>query len=439
MDEADPEGWIAKADEQISQARLIELCSAMVEIASPPGDELELATDLADRLDDAGFGGVVQPVVGEHGQGGMANAHGVMPGTDSSASSLLLYAPIDTVSVGTEADDLPWIGPELRSDMKPGAEVRDGLVIGLGAHNPKGHGACVFAAAEAIAAAGVPLAGDLLIGFGGGGMPTNARHDGVADAHGAGCAALVDLLAPDQAVISKTGWAVSWEEVGLTWFEVEVAGSHTYVGSRHLLPYSNAIAKAGQIIGGLETWFEAWAAEHADGLVAPQGVVAAIEGGWPHMPAFTTASCRFWVDLRLSPRTTPGKAAAAFGAEVERLAAECDAEVSWRQTVAIPGTTTDPDAAVIGSSIRAWESLTGRTHESIPGLSGATDANILRAKGVPTARVGLPKVNRPDLGTEFANPDFQLGMNAVDVNDMEQLTKLLIRIAIDTCGIGDPS
>ena len=198
-------------------------------------------------------------------------------------------------------------------------------------------------------------------------------------------------------------------------------------------PYRNAIADAGHIVAGLERWFEQWAEEHRDGLVAPQGVVAAIEGGWPHKPAFTTALCRFHVDLRTSPRTPIEDVDAAFGAEVTRLAAEVGAEATWRRTVHVPGTTTPPSAEIITRSIACWEQLTGAPHEPIAGLSGATDANILRSGGIPTARVGLPKIS-PD---RLADVDFQLGMNAVDVNDMVRLTKLLVRIAIDRCGLAD--
>lgn len=419
---------VAAAEALVSPDRLVELCRGLVDIASPPGQERPVAEHAARVLVEAGLDGRVQLVDGE-----LANAHGRLPASlDPSAGSggsLLLYAPLDTVTSGDPDEDLPWAGPELRPDHLPRAEVRDGMVVGLGAHNPKGHAACVLAAAEAIAAAGIPLARDLLVGLGGGGMPTNARCPDLPDAHGRGCAALVDHLQPSEAVIAKSGWAVSWEEVGLTWFEVEVRGTHTYVGSRHLLPYRNAIADAAHLIQGLERWFERWAVETGDELMAPQGVVAAIEGGWPHTAAFTTALCRFWVDLRLSPRTTPGQAAEAFGAEVDRLAAEVGAEMSWRQTVAIPGTTTDPSEPVIERSIVAWEGLTGQAHAPIPGLSGATDANILRAKGVPTARVGLPKVTRPGLDVDFA-----FGMNAVDIDDLVSLTRLLIRIAIDRCG-----
>ena len=429
----DAAGVIAAADAAVSRTRLVDLCSMMVDIASPTGGEGPLAQALADELATAGLSGQVQRLdAPEAAAGDMANAHGCWPSVGD-GTSLLMYAPIDTVTVGHEADDLPWAGSELRADMRAEAAVRDDVVIGLGAQNPKGHGACIVAAAAALAATGAPLAGDLLIGFGAGGMPTNGRRCDLPDGHGVGCAALVEALRPDCAVIAKTGWAVSWEEVGLTWFEVEVRGSHTYVGSRHLLPYRSAIADAGHLVAGLERWFPTWADQHRTGLVAPQGVVAAIDGGWPHMPAFTTAVCRFWVDLRISPRTSPDEAAAAFGAEVDRLAAEINADVSWRQTVAIPGTTTNPDEPIIMSSIRCWEDVNGRPHQPILGLSGATDANILRAMGVPTARVGLPKVAPARMPDQEI--DFQLGMNAVDVDDMERLTRLLIRIAVDVCGV----
>jgi hypothetical protein len=64
-------------------------------------------------------------------------------------------------------------------------------------------------------------------------------------------------------------------------------------------------------------------------------------------------------------------------------------------------------------------------------MSGATDANILRGRGVPTARVGMPKV--PDLAIPG---DFALGMNVVDVAEMERLTRVLVQVAVDLCWSG---
>ncbi len=418
---AEEDEALAAALAAVDDERLIELCAAMVDIGSPTGGERALATHVAAVLDDVGFGGGVQEVAGD-----LVAAHGTRHGP-AGAPSLLLYAPLDTVTTARPELDLPWVGPELRPDMLPRAEVRDGVVIGLGAQNPKGHGACLLMVAEALAAADVRPIETIHVGFGGGGMPANAWAPDLADGHGRGCAALVQHLTPDAAVIAKTGWSVSHEEVGLVWITVDVAGTHTYVGSRHLLPYRNAIADAAHLIQGLEAWFPTWAEEHRSGLVAPQGVVAAVEGGWPHAAAFTTAACRFHLDLRISPRTPSAEAVAAVEAEVARLAAEIGADATCRATVTIDGTTTPADHDVVGRCVDAWEAMEQRPHRPVAGLSGATDANILRAAGVPTARIGLPKVAAERVGGEV---DFQLGMNAVDVADLRRLTELLLRVVV---------
>ncbi|MDT7560381.1 MAG: hypothetical protein QOI68_4851, partial [Pseudonocardiales bacterium] len=299
----------------------------------------------------------------------------------------------------------------------------------------KGHAACVLAAAEALAGSGIELTGALLVGFGAGGMPTNARP-GVGNprrntGQGVGCSFLLEQgVWPDYAVIAKPGWSVSWEEVGLTWFDVVVRGTHTYVGSRHRLPYANAVDLAGQLVHGLEQWFPRYAEAHTDGLVAPQGVVASIAGGAERTASFTPAECRFAVDLRLSPRTTPARARREFTAALADIADRLggvDYEVE--QVLAIPGERTDPDSWICRSAVAAWEAVAGEPHRAVTGMSGATDANILRNRGIPTVRLGMPKVTGARAGNEI---DFALGMNLVDVREAERLTRALVRIAVDT-------
>jgi hypothetical protein len=75
--------------------------------------------------------------------------------------------------------------------------------------------------------------------------------------------------------------------------------------------------------------------------------------------------------------------------------------------------------------IRAWEAASQRQHIPIRDNSGATDANILRARGIPTARVGMPKVSDPHRTVDFA-----LGMNLVDIDAMRRLTEILVRVAV---------
>ncbi|MEU8802700.1 hypothetical protein [Spirillospora sp. NPDC048819] len=77
------------------------------------------------------------------------------------------------------------------------------------------------------------------------------------------------------------------------------------------------------------------------------------------------------------------------------------------------------------NAVRAWEAASGRPHRAVPDNSGATDAKLLRARGMPTARVGMPKVV-PDHGAA----DFALGMNTVAVTAMRRLCEVLARVRV---------
>jgi acetylornithine deacetylase/succinyl-diaminopimelate desuccinylase-like protein len=422
---AEQASWVDAASARVTEDRLRDLAVAMTSIASPTGGEAPLAHSLVEQLTRAGVEARAQ-----HLDADQANAVGCVQGSGG-GGSLMLYAPIDTLTTGDAALDVPWVGLELRPDMRPVAHVDGPYVSGLGASNPKGHGACVLAAVEAIRSAGVPLRGDLIAGFGAGGMPANARPGQRADVgQGVGCGFMLEHgPRPDFAVIAKPGWTVSWEEVGLAWFEIRVHGTHTYVGSRHRLPYRNPIHDAAVLVDALEAWFPQYAREHTDGTVAPQGIVAAIEGGWPHLAAVTPATCRLVVDLRLSPRTTAEAAQRSLTTAVDDVVgANPGMRVDVERVLAIPGTVTPVDSFVVQATAEAWEAAEGREHEVVRDGSGATDANILRAHGVPTARIGMPKVS--DIGAEV---DFSRGMNTVDVREMARLTRLLVRIAINVC------
>jgi len=418
-------GWVEEAWRNVTTDRLRDLITGLVDIPSPTGDEGPLAEHIATTLATSGCRTGVQPLDDRQ-----ANAWARLEG-DGTGPDLMLYAPIDTLTVGEESEDLPWIGPELRDDMRAQATVYDDLVVGLGASNPKGHAACVMMAAEAIGLAGIPLTGDLVAAFGAGGMPTNARPGSkrLNTGQGAGCSFLLEQgVWTDYAVIAKPGWTVSWDEVGLVWFEITVRGTHTYVGSRHRLPYDNAIARAGEVTRYLEEWFAEYAERHTSGTVAPQGIVSSVRGGWPRMAAVTTASCTLMVDLRIGPDTTPMQAKREFLAAIDTIRDKLPGlHVSAEMVLAIPGTRTDPDNWICRSATAGWAAFEGREHEVIRGNSGATDANILRGRGIPTVRVGMPKVTEAPFEIDFAR-----GMNTVSVRAMEKLTRHLIRTAIDT-------
>jgi acetylornithine deacetylase/succinyl-diaminopimelate desuccinylase-like protein len=432
---AQQQEWVEAAWSAIDAAELRGLVAEMVSIPSPTGREAPLARFLADRMEDFGLRSAYQPL-----DDAQANAIGVLAGSGA-GPSLLLYAPIDTLTVGREDEDVPAVGPRLRPDMRPEATGTADWVVGLGASNPKGHGACIVAAAAAIRRAGIPLSGDLVVGLGAGGMPSNSRPGGPSSrrnvGQGAGCSYMLEQgTYPDYAIIAKPGWSVAWEEVGLAWFRITVEGTFNYVGSRHRLPYRNPIVAAAVVIEELERWFAEYSERHTSGLVTPQGQIGYIHAGWEHTASLSPASCTLLVDLRLSPRTSPAQAQREFREVLARIrAAHPDIDVSAEMVLSIPGTSTSPDNWIVQACTRSWEAVEGRAHEPLLSTSGATDANILRNRGIPTARVGMPKAI-DDQGIEV---DFAMGMNASDVRHMLRLTQLLVHSAVATCtAVGSP-
>lgn len=413
----------------ISKDSLVQILSRLVDVASPTGEEGPLAREIVKMLNDFKLEGQEQ-IIDDLQSNASGKIQGIQP---SKHCSLLLYAPIDTVTANNPAEDLPWIGPEMRREMWAKSSTDGSYVYGLGAHNPKGHAACIIEAARVLKATNIPLFGDIMLGFGAGGMPTNARPNMRPDSgHGVGCDFMLSNYAkPDSAVIAKSGWAISWEEVGLIWFEVKVKGIHNYSGARHLMPYANPIIDAGKLIEKIDNWLLEWPDKHRSGLVAPQGVVSFIESGWERMPSFTPAVCRFRIDLRISPRTTPDEAETAFAAALKTFSEELNIETTYERLVAIPGASTPENAPIIQQAIASWETVTQKEHRAATGMSGATDANILRGHGIPTARVGLQKAKIPNI-------DFQLGMNAVAIKDLYELTVLLVHLAISFCNIKKP-
>jgi acetylornithine deacetylase/succinyl-diaminopimelate desuccinylase-like protein len=405
----------------------------VAEIPSPTGREAPLAHVLADRLTAAGFAATTQ-----HIDATQANAVGRLRGRGG-GEDLMLYAPIDTLTTGEEDLDVPWVGPALRPDMRPGARDEGPFVSGLGASNPKGHAACLLVLAEALAQARPELSGDVVVAFGAGGMPTNAVEapgypQRANTGHGAGCSFLLERgWHTDHAVIAKPGDFVAHEEVGLAWFEITVPGVHTYAGSRHRMPYRNPIVTAAEVVTRLEGWLAEYPHRHRTPTAAPQGVIGSIAGGWERMLAVTPALCRIRLDLRIAPGTTPLQAKRDLAGAARRIGDEVGADLGVEMVLAVPATRTPPDAPVVRRTVEAWELTTGRAHEPVPDNSGATDANILRARGIPTARVGMPKAASDELDVD-PGLDFQRGMNTVDVRAMRRLCEVLVRTTVAMTG-----
>ncbi len=109
----------------------------------------------------------------------------------------------------------------------------------------------------------------------------------------------------------------------------------------------------------------------------------------------------------------------------EVRAANPDFEITSEMTVGIDGTSTPEGSWIVRSLIGAWEAQEGKAHQPARGTSGATDAAILRAHGIETARIGPPPPSTPS-----PYPGFSMGV--ADLGSMETLVSVLLRAAVDT-------
>ena len=148
----DQRKWLERAWTQIDPRALGEFDAALVSIPSPTGEERRLAEFITSHLHAAGFEAHYQPIDADQG-----NAVGRLRGSGEGAD-LLLYAPIDTAFTGDEAEDVPWLGPSVRTDLR--SSSRSWRVTTSSARAPKTRRhtpPASIAAAEAVRRADIPL------------------------------------------------------------------------------------------------------------------------------------------------------------------------------------------------------------------------------------------------------------------------------------------
>ena len=384
---------------RIDAEELAQLCFDLTAVPSPTGEERAVAELAAARLRDAGLAAEVQDA-----GGGVANA--VARLGEGDGPRLALWAPLDTPALGPD-----WLGDELRPDWSLPPRREETKVIGLGAENPKGFATAAIGAATAVASSDAPLRGELVVCLAGGTMP-------VAGGLGAGTRHFLrDEPRPDFCVVLKPGYAVAHEEVGFAWLKLTVHGAISYTGIRHKGVYDSPIVKAARLVTAIEEWLPAWTESTKAGLVAPQGAVNAIRAGDFGVGSFTPSRAELLLDLRVPPGMT--------GEQVVERVREIDGDFDVEVVAAVPPARTSPDSWLVKSLIRAWEAREGKEHAAPGGASGASDAGLIRAAGVETARLGLPMPATPSPYSGFS-------MGVADVESIVRLTEVLVAAIVET-------
>jgi len=419
--------WYEKACQKIDAERLKKLIFNLTDIHSPTGNEKDASQCLVDYMNASNFKAHYQAVTETSG-----NCVGRISGNGGGAN-LLLYAPIDTHLDGEADIDVPWVGPHLRDDMLPNAQIRGDSVIGLGASNPKSMIASLTEAAHCVLEADIPLLGDVIVGSAGGGMPwvsEERNHTGISSgvmhmlSHG---------VTADMGVIFKPWCEVYHEHPGMAWFKVTVWGTMGYAGIPRGTPgFESAIVPAAKLILELEEWLAAYPDKHCSEQIKPEGWIAAVRSGWPDKPAFPGAACEIYIDVRTNPDQKMAEVEAEFSQAMrEILGRHSEIKADWEMTVSCQGSRTDPQHWVVQSAIRSWQEVNEKDYPGAALMSGQTDAATICQLGLPLVRIGYPYIGEKQMPEEFA--EGLGGMGVAYVPDLIDPIKQIIYIIIDSC------
>ena len=141
---------VAKAVDHIDRGRMIDLVVELVNIPSPTGFEGDMARAVHEVLSSEGFRATLQPIGDER-----YNAIGILEGAGG-GKALMFNGHLDT-SFGPEQAHR---GLGYRCE---GTVVDDEWIYGMGTFNMKSAMATYVTASRAIQAAGIKLAGDIVI------------------------------------------------------------------------------------------------------------------------------------------------------------------------------------------------------------------------------------------------------------------------------------
>jgi len=420
------QAWFDAACNNINKERLRKLNADLVNIHSPTGAEREASQFMVKHFQNIGLKARYQPVNESSG-----NAIGELGG-DGTGPSLLLYAPIDTHLEGNDAD-LPMVGDRLRDDMKPEAILRDELVIGLGASNPKSMVAALTEAVNAVVDADIELKGKITLAFAGGGMPLYVPERNNFGLSTGVTYLLTHGVTADFGIIMKPWYEIYHEHPGMCWFKVSVKGTLGYAGIPRGTPgFRSSIIPATTVINEIEQWLAEFPSRHRSEQIAPEGWIASVQSGWPERPAFPAATTDIFVDVRTNPSQTMASVRHEFDTLMrDILDRHPEIEAEWDMYGSCPGSSTPSDHWIVQSARTAWEHQEGRAYPGAAMLSGQTDAAMINTLGIPLVRVGYPWIGDAQVPEEFS--EGLGGMGVSNIDDLIKPIENIIYSIIDCC------
>lgn len=309
--------------------------------------------------------------------------------------SLMLNAHADTVDAG--GMEAPFSG-----------EIRDGRVYGRGAYDMKGGLAAMMAAVKALADAGCPHGGEVLVAA-------------VADEEYAslGTQDLVTRYRPDAAIVTEpTALDICLAHKGFAWIEVTTRGRAAH-GSRFDLGI-DANMRMGRVLADLDALERDIRARTPHALVGPPSLHAATLAGGSGLSTYA-ASCRLQIERRTVPGERRGAIVDEIGTILQRQKArDPDFDADLQVLLVREPFEASPEAAIVRALADASADVLGHR----PAFVGQTpwmDAALLAGAGTETVVMG------PAGAGAHAREEW------VDVTSVHRLAACLAEAALRYC------
>jgi len=418
---------LARVSARVTREAVRDTLVEMVDIASPTGREGAFAQYLVQRMARAGCRAWLQEV-----SPGRPNAIAVLAG-EGSGRNLLFTGHMDTSYDGDE-DYLQGEG------FKARGIVRDDWVWGLGSNNMKSGLAAAVVAMEALAAEGVKLAGDVLLGGVVGETEKAAIeefHDEGHSGYGVGTRYMVTHgVTADCAVLCEpTTLQVCTANMGVSWFRITLGGTMAHSAWSDKPGVINAIAEMHLLQEKIAVWAKDYAATHEYLGERPNVTVAAIRGGMPWRLSRNPWSCSLYLDVRTVPGTTTESVRHSLRHVLRAFALErgC-AEPVLDCYVSDPATDIGAEAMIARVMRNAHQEVTGKEAGGGIRRPGA-DSTHLNRYDVPTLCYGPGGRTMPDA----AGRQMHARGEHVHVDDLHTAALVYLNAAITVCGNPDAS
>lgn len=406
---------------------LARLTMELIDISSPMGGEAPVAHYLADRFRAAGMETRVIDV-----EPGRPNVVGRIPG-NGTGPTLLLVGHMDTTWAGDE-EGIAGRG----SAYQPHAERDGDWIYGMGAYNMKSGLATAVHVAEAIAAGGQRLGGDVLIA-GVCGETSHAQTERYTGARyrGAGVGArflVTNGVTADFAVIAEpTAGRIVNVTGGYLLYEVATSGvpGATYkrggkVASQ-IQAAPDAVSAAFRLVGALEPWAKAYADRtYLRGQPVGNVQVIAVEGGHPWRPSKVSSFCRLYFEVDMVPGQDMAGLDLEFRAAIRAAGESIGSEPVVTLLQNVPGSVIDDAHPFVELLSEAHAAVLGEAPERTFDAFHA-DTSALTRFGIPAVCYG-PGGRMRDGGVGYYAREGEMCF----LPDLVQGAKSITRFVVDT-------